>query len=509
MKIFLRNSIALAALTASGTLAASAAQAESLAQAVAYAYETNPALQAQRAGLRALDESYVQARGEYGLNASVAVSEASYNQNLVPGGAHTYSNNDSEILSVAQPIYTGGKVHSQLNEAEAAILAGREDLRRAEMNLLQQIVSAYVNVLRDRALLKIDQDTITVLEKETSDTEARFKVREVTMTDVAEAKARLAQAQADLANAQAALGVSTAQFVATVGQNPEDLDPPPPLDIVPATVDQAFDSAENNNPQLLAAEYTEQRSKAHIDEARAAGRPSVNAQFTLQHAPYLPYTHSPYSNAAAATITLNQPIFAGGEIASQVRQAIESNNADRLSIDDARQQVILSVSSTWEQLVAARKQLSSLSDEVAADEFSFYGNREEAKLALRSTIDVLNAELELTGAQQNLIRARATEYSTRVQLLAAMGVLTPTLLSPKVPIYDAADHLRHVQHAGETPLEWPARALDAIGQPKISPPPPASIADAKPEGSPMPPAPAPAAPIRSILSTLDKPPPEP
>jgi outer membrane protein/S-layer protein transport system outer membrane protein len=498
-------SASLIALAAAST--ARPSHAESLADAVAYAYETNPGLQAQRASLRAIDENYDQARAGYGPTVSGSASETSYHERL--GGQTSYANTDSENLSITQPLYTGGRVRNQLNAAEAQILAGRESLRRFELDLLQRVVTAYVGVQRDTALLKVNQDTVAVLEKEVADTRARFDVREVTMTDVAEAIVRLAQARVTLANAQAALEVSRAQYVSTIGQAPGELAPPPALDTLPATIDQALDAGENNNPFLLAAKYTEQKSRAQIAEARATRLPSISAQYSLQHNPFLPYNSQTYNYASIGTVTLNQPIFTSGQIESGIRQAIETNNTDRLNIDDARQQVILAVSTAWEQLASDRKQIVNLDDSVKAGEFSFYGNREESKLALRTTIDVLNAELELTSAQQALIRERAAEYVDRVQLLAAMGVLTPTLLSSRVNLYDPAANFRRVRHKGETPLEWPARALDAIGAPRVGPEPPASLAGAKSEGSSMPATPQAETPILSILSTLDKPPPEP
>lgn len=482
-------------------------RAESLADVVAYADETNPGLQAQRASLRALDETYVQARGNYGLNISGSIGASSYNERL--SGQSFYANTTSATLSATQPLYTGGRVNSQLNAAMAQILAGREELRRFEIDLLQRVVTAYVDVRRDEELLKINQDTVSVLEREVADTQARFDVRDVTMTDVAQTKARLADARIQLSNATASLAVSRAQFLSTIGQNPGGLEPPPELVSLPSTIDQAFDSAENNNPQLLGAKYTEQSSRAKISEARAQGRPSISAQFNIQNTPYLPYTKTPYNDASSAVVTLSQPIFASGQISSGIRQAVEQNSRDRLGIDDARQQVILSVTSTWAQLSNTRNQLRSFNDQVKDNEYAFYGVNEEKKFALRQTIEVLNAELELTTAQQNLVRARAQEYILRIQLLAATGVLTPEMLSSSVNHYDPAANFRRVRNKGSTPLEWPARTLDAIGSPRIGPPPPASLAEAVPKGEAMPPAPDSQDPIQSILSMLDKPPPEP
>ena len=314
--------------------------------------------------------------------------------------------------------------------AEAAILADRQTLRRYELDLLQRVVAAYVDVLRDQALLAISQDTVTVLEKEVSDTQARFAVREVTMTDVAQANARLSQARSQLAAARATLGTSRDQFVETVGESPGELEPPPALDNLPSTLAEALDSAENNSPLLLSAQYAEQKSRAGIAVAQAAALPSIGIQAQFIHSPYLPYYNGQYNNASSVGITFSQPLFQGGQISSGIREAKEQNNADRLGIDDARRQVDFNIASVWEQLVAERQSLLSLEDEVKNDEFSFYGNRVEEKNALRSTLDVLNAELELSTAQRNLIQARAAEYVARVQLLEDTGVLAATMLSP-------------------------------------------------------------------------------
>ena len=495
------------ALVGSAGLGLKPAKADSLAEVVAQAYETNPGLQSQRAALIGVDEAYVQARAAFGPTVGGTASYTNYNENL--SGAKYWANTDSESLNLNQPIYTGGRANAQLNEAEAQVLAEREVLRRYELDFLVRVVNAYMNVRRDEQLLKVNQDTVTVLEKEVSDTSARFAVRENTMTDVAEAKARLAQARATLANAQGALGVSRAQYVAIVGQSPGSLADPPKLAGVPATITQAFDAAENNSPQLLAAEFTEQRSRARVAEARAGRLPTITAQLGYSHTPYIPYTVTPYNQAATATVTLNQPIFSSGQISSQVRQAVAQNNADRLAIDEARNEMISGVSTVWEQLASLRIQLQTLDQAEEADTFSFYGNREEEKNALRSTIDVLNAELELTQTQQALIRARADEYAGQVQLLAAMGVLKVSMLSPGVEVYDPSANFRSVEHKGETPLEWPVRVLDGIGQPKVSREPPASLAEVRPGGVDMPPAPGPEKPLPSILNALDSPPPEP
>lgn len=489
-------------LAAAAVLVSSSAAAETLPDVIAYAYQTNPGVQAQRAALRGIDENYVQARA--GFAPSVSVSTGATDYNIREGVGRAHSDTNSAALSVVQPVYSGGRLTSRLRATEAQILSAREGLRRVELDLLQRVVTAYVNVRRDLQVVQISQDTVAVLTSELKDTQARFDVREVTRTDLAQAQARLAQAKTQLLNAQAQLGISRAAFLGVVGRNPGELAPPPQVEALPATPDQAFDAAEANNPQLQSARFAEEGSRASIAEARAARRPSITARFDMQRTPRLPYSASIYDNARSTSITLSQPLFTGGQISSQIRQAIEANNRDRLTIDDTRLQVLQQVAGSWEQLVAFRQQLTTAQDEMRATEIAYAGVREEQKQALRSTIEVLNAELELSNAEQNLARTRASEYVARVQLLAAMGVLTPDTLAKGVPTYDAAEHFRKIRYKGLTPLEVPARILDAVAAPHIGRTRPASIEEVKPLSAPSLPAlPADAdAPIPSIYETI-------
>ena len=483
--------------------AAAPARATTLRDAVAYAYQTNPGLQAQRAALRSIDESYVQARSGYGLQITAQAGQTNYDFKVGTFGSN--NDYDSESVSLSLPLWTGGRVAHRVTEAEAQIRTGRQNLRRFELDLLTRIVSAYVGVRRDEQLVHINEDTVTVLERQLADTEAKFKVRQLTATDVAQSKARLAQARSSLVNVQAQLAVSRAQYLSAVGQNPVDLAPPPPIDVLPATIEKAFAAMEANSPNLLASVASEQGSRARVAEARAGRLPSVSARLDFNRSPFTPYDpRNGTSDVRSGSVTLTQPLYTSGQINSSIRQTIEENNRDRLNIDETRLQLTQQVSQAWEQLAAARKQIATFEDEVKADEFAFYGVRQEEKFALRSTIEVLNAELELTNAQQNLVRVRAQEYAGRVQLLSVVGTLDTRMFAPQAPRYDEAANFRRIRNAGATPLEAPVRFLDKAFAPPVPPQRPASIAEAVPGGAVLPMTPGDEAPMSSILSALDR-----
>ncbi|MGI9168571.1 MAG: TolC family protein, partial [Caulobacteraceae bacterium] len=132
------------------------AGAETLADAITLAYQSNPTLQAQRASLRALDETYVQAQAGFRPSATLQATVTTETNNLSP-----FQNSPSQhfpgqtqtsgaTVTITQPIYTGGRVSSQVGAAQANILAGREALRQTEQSVLQNVVQTYVDVRRDQ-----------------------------------------------------------------------------------------------------------------------------------------------------------------------------------------------------------------------------------------------------------------------------------------------------------------------------------------------------------------------
>jgi TolC family type I secretion outer membrane protein len=479
MRVLLKNlsiRTSVIAMAAAMTVCGHAglARAETLADAITIAYQSNPNIQAQRAAMRALDENYTQARAAYGPQASAVVSE-DYNYTKgyptanqftgVVRGAHATS--ESNQLSLSQSLYTNGRYAARLAGIEAQIKASRENLRRIEMDLLVRVTTAYVSVRRDREVLRISEGGEAFLRKQLQDTEDRYSVRQVTLTDVQQAKARLAAASTQVANARAQLNVTLASYASLVGHLPDNLEPEPDIDGLPPTLDEAFNEAEKSNPTLLAALFTEESSRLGVAEARAQRLFTVTARADYRNAPYLGYSAKQINRTDTFTagITLSQPLFTGGQINSAIRQSIEENNRDKLLIDDARRNMVLSVSQYWDQLVAARRTLGTIEDEMKADTVAFYGVREEERFALRSTIEVLNAQAELQNAQLNFVRGRANEYVGRVQLLSQVGTLEVGNLAPGVQPYDPSRNFKKVRYKGVLPTDLIVQTLDKVALP--------------------------------------------
>ena len=461
----------LALASAVGT---GAANAESLADAITLAYQTNPTLQAQRASLRSTDETYVQARAGYRPTASISANTSfqwqwiGTPQCTVFGcqAAYTSTNQLSASLNVTQPLYTGGRATARVRAAEASVLAARENLRQEEAQVMGAVIQAYMDVRRDEQALTIRVDNVGVLQRQVDETRARFEVGEVTRTDVAQSEAQLAAAQALLSSAQAELAVSRAGYAATVGQSPTKLEPEPAFKVFPTTIDQAFDTTQENNPAVRAADYNQEGAEANVAEFKAQRMPQISLQGSYGYAqPVSPFDSNLNQRSATVAAVLSQPLFTGGQTSSEIRQAVEQENIARLQYEQTKRTAVQNVSQAWSRLLAARANISADEEQVRAARVAFEGTRAEQQAGLRTTLEVLSAQQVLENAQLDLVNARHDEYIAAATVLSVMGLLEARNLVAGIdqsPGGHSFDQLKHT--LGYVPgVEDGVSALDSIG----------------------------------------------
>ncbi|CAN7173900.1 TolC family outer membrane protein [Phenylobacterium sp. LjRoot225] len=454
------------------------AAAETLYDAIAEAYQNNPNLQSQRASQRVTDETYAQARSGWRPTLTLDAS-ATYQERRTPPRALSFGQSEIERgnsgalqLTFRQPIWTGGRTAAAVTAANADVLQGRENLRRLESQVMQAVIQAYVDVRRDQESLLIRQENVKVLQAQLEESQARFDVGEITRTDVALSQARLAASQSLLQSAQAQLAISRSNYATLVGRNPGDLAPEPSLAyLMPGNVDDAFNIAEQNSPLLRAQLFAEQASRARIAGARAERMPNVTLQASglYSEGPIDNFDRGLYRRDATAAVGVTVPLFNGGLTTSRIRQAIERNNVDRITVETQRRGVLQTITQAWNQLLAARSNIVSTDEQVRAAKIAAEGTHQEEQVGLRSTLDVLNAEQELRAAQLSQVSARHDEYTAAAAVLTAMGRLEARNLIPREPQYDPRSNFRKLRITwGWTPWEEPISALDgALAFPTI------------------------------------------
>jgi outer membrane protein len=455
-----------------------ASSAESLFDAIRLAYETNPSLRGQRADLRGNNEEYVQARAGYGPQLSISGQVAGQTARVqepasffTPAATTAYRAYTGSVdLSLTQPLYTAGALKAQLGAAQDNVLAGRETLRQAESQLILKVVTAYVDVTRDRKTLKVIKDEIDVLAGELDETKAKGKLGVLSKTDVAEAEARLLAAQAQLNDIEGRLDTSNAEYLNAVGQTPGELEAEPNLPGIPERVDEAFEAADHNNPQISGAIEAERVAREQVNQAKAANGPTVSLKIDAAVIPIEPYLPRQYDQSVTAAVVFNQPLFTSGINSSKIREAIDKDDRAELDVETQRRDVVQMISQAWAQLGSARRALVIEERQVSVETVAAEGNRVEERAGLRTTIDLLNAESERANSQLSLIQSRHDEYLARANLLSAMGLLEARFLVPSNRTYKPEAALSRVVTIGAMPWEGTVHALDGVGAPKSAEP---------------------------------------
>ena len=198
--------------------------AQTLDEALAAAYANNPSLVAARAALRATDEQVPQALSNWRPTVRMAgdVGRSVVQSKHASAADHSQSRDPASLgLSVSQNLYRGGRTEAETKRAVNNVRAARAQLISSEQTVLQDAVVAYMNVVRDQAILELRINNEQVLSRQLEATRDRFEVGEVTRTDVHQAEARLSGATADRIQAEGNLEVSRAAYRNVVGESPQ------------------------------------------------------------------------------------------------------------------------------------------------------------------------------------------------------------------------------------------------------------------------------------------------
>jgi outer membrane protein len=421
----------LAAAGAAALAVGSGAAAETLREALERTYRTNPTLMAQRERLRSLDEQVAVARA--GLRPNVSAT-AGLNQDLF-NTTSGEPRNFSVGLDVSYPLFNAGRVRNQIGAAELRVEAGRADLRGTEGDIFTEAVGVYMDVIRDRSIVALNENQVRVLQTNLEATRDRFEVGDLTRTDVAQSEARLALAQSNLALAQGRLRTSEEAFRRVIGELPDDLEPPPALPQLPATPDQAVAIALENNPDLRAITTQVRAAGLDIDVLRADRLPTVNAVANgdylnrlgsaaeLLSGPPVPGQTLPPNEVAGAGlgVTARIPLYQGGLVGARVRQATAQRSQLVEQAIETERFVVARTRAAFASYRAALEAIESNEVAVAANQLALEGTRAEQTVGTRNVLDVLNAEQELLNSEVQLVTARRDAYVAGFELLNAMG----------------------------------------------------------------------------------------
>ncbi|WP_293883604.1 TolC family outer membrane protein [Sphingomonas sp.] len=454
------------------------ASADTLREALAKAYRTNPTLTGARAEQRATDQGVPIARAR-GLPSVGATAQ--YTEDFVRSSLNFTSPARSTAAGVnlSVPIYAGGAVRNGIKAADARVSAGLANLRDTEATVFSNVVAAYMDVIRDQAIVSLNIQNLNVLKINLEATRDRFQVGDLTRTDVAQSQARLSGARSQLESAQATLIGSRETYVRLVGEPAVNLEPPPPLPNLPVSPDTAVTVALDNNPGLLAAQRRRDAARFETSVARASRAPKISAVTGGNYSNYLGSLTSAgsgvnlpqVSKTAQAGIQVSIPLYQGGLPTAQVRQAqaLESQSIEQTI--EVERSIVAQTRAAYASWRASNELIISSQSAVDANTLSLEGVRAENSVGNRTILDILNAEQELLNSQVNLVSARRNSYVAGFSLLAAMGQAEARNLGLESgALYDPTINYRRVRndiwdfHDDPKPSAVATRTVDTPAQ---------------------------------------------
>ena len=429
-------------------LLAGTASADTLRDALVSTYRSNPTITGQRETLRATDANVAIARaaGRPQVSASVGL-----NRDLTQSGSMRRLGKGPYVSSgvdLSYPLFSGGSVRNSIAAAKTRVEAGRATLRAVEGDVFTEAVAAYMDVIRDRAIVELNANNVRVLTTNLEATRDRFQIGDLTRTDVAQSEARLEIGRSNLATAEGRRLSSEENYRRVVGHAPGQLAPPPPLPPLPATPDEAVRIALVSNPDLIAINRQARASGLDVSVARAGRLPTVSGVASGDYVNTISGdTGGAPRSGTATSVGLNAriPLYQGGLPSARIRQAQAFEGQVLEQVVGTERAVVATTRSAFATYESAQRAIQSNTTAVKANELALEGARAERSVGTRTVLDVLNAEQELLNSQVSLVSAKRDAYVAGFQLLNAMGQAEADDLGlDGGPLYDPLGNYRRV-----------------------------------------------------------------
>jgi outer membrane protein len=283
-------------------LTAPLAHSETLETALVEAYRNNPSLNAQRAAVRATDEGVPQALsgyrprvtvtasgGQQSLSSTTKVVAPNLPPTVAPNTPATYATQSGYNTpfnygaSITQTLFNGFQTANKTRQAESQVLAARATLANTVQTVLLSAATAYMNLLRDGAILDLQRRNVEVLQEQLRQTRDRFNVGEVTRTDVAQSESRLAAGRSQVLTAEANYKASAATYRQVIGVNPGKLTAAAPVDrFSPHSLPASVAVGTASHPSVASAQYNVDVAQLAVKVAEGALLPTVSVQGSYQ-----------------------------------------------------------------------------------------------------------------------------------------------------------------------------------------------------------------------------------
>ena len=427
---------------AMGWIATGTAYGETLRQVVETALKTHPRVLAADAQRRAAAQDLAQAQA--GFFPTVDLNLASGKEHTETPQVRATGTDSANLtrreagLTLSQKLFDGKATASEIDRQTARVNAAASRLAEVREEIALKATEGYLEVLKNRQLVKLANDNLKAHLQTREKVRLRVEGGVAQKTDLQQAQGRVALAKS-IASARAGrLLEAEANFQATVGKAPADLDDPGAkatetvksgainTALLAQAIKQASETAITSSPALSTANAEISAAEASVRGAKAPFYPRLNLELSANRNENLAGIKGNY-DSEALMLVLRWNLFRGGADQAQERAlaerryaAIDAAANTRRDVEE-RVAVALHAKATSEERLAYLQEHASLSAEVL-DSY-----QQQLELGRRSLLDVLNAENELFTARSNHVAGRYEDLFNQYAVEAAKGLLVNSL----------------------------------------------------------------------------------
>ncbi len=415
-----------------------AAHAADLMSIYGIAKRQDPLFLAAQAQLQAAQEKVPQGRSL--LLPSVALNaNTTYNRfdttltspgpaGLPLGGNGNYNSNGYTV-SLSQPVFQMQN-WIQFDEAHLQVAAAEAQFHASEQDLIIRVAQAYFGVLLAQDNIELVHAQKAAISEELQQAKQNFEVGTATITDTNEAQARFDLISAQEISAMSDLEVKQRTLATLIGKTPDNLEsvnpkfePRPPM---PDDVQKWVDAALKNNLDFVGRQILAKIAEKEVAQRRAGHYPTlaVVASYGNNSA-----TGGPLINvgtnmkSSAIGLQLNMPIYQGGAISSQTREAAANLEKSRDEEENARRNAELNTRQAFLGVASGMAQVKALEQALISSKTSLDSTKLGQEVGVRTAVDVLNAQQQLYSAKRDLYKARYDYLLSELKLKAASGSL--------------------------------------------------------------------------------------
>ena len=385
----------------------------SLDDSIALALMNNPAIKIADADKTNANWGITAAKGAKLTSVSLTHSDS------WPNNASSFSNN----ISLKMPIYSGGSIEAQINEAKLNYKINDIGVDKSKQLVTLNTTTGYFTILSAQNTVKVSQESVDMMADHLKNVQAQYSVGVVAKSDVLRSEVELANNQQTLIKAQNTYDLAVSNFNNIIGlplATDVKLKDELRVGTYTLSLDDSINYAMDHRPDVAQADYNVEMAKQGVKVAESGKLPTVSASAgkSWYDSTFPGIDNNSWSIGLAATWTP----FDSGVTNAKIKQSDSSLTKVMLQAKQAKDGYQLEVRQYYLSMNEANKRIgtSQVAVEKAQEDVKIADVRYSAGVGTNT--DVIDAQVALTTAKNNYIQAMYDYNTSKANLNKAMGI---------------------------------------------------------------------------------------